>query len=233
MKTAAREIILQALRDQAFDLKSPGPVRKEDLGLSEKPGSPESPCSPGSMEQLGREIENVGGVFAGVSGVEQLRQAVLDLVRVQDIAAAVCWDHTSLGKYGLKEILAQAGVQVLESPEPGEGYCTMAARADLGVTGCLAAVVESGTLVVAAGPGMERSTSLLPPVHLAVLSPETTLLPSIADLGVWVDGLASQGLPSAVHCISGPSSTADIELVKVVGVHGPVTLFVLAVMPEA
>ncbi len=227
MKTAAREKILQALREQVFDLKSPGPVRKEDLGLSELPGPFKA------MEQLGREIENVGGVFVKVSGVEQLRRAVLDLVRGQDIAAAVCWGHRSLGTYGLEETLAQAGVQVLESPEPGEGYCAMAARADLGVTGCLAAVVESGTLVVVAGRGMERSISLLPPVHLAVLSPETTLLPRIADLGVWVDGLASQGLPSAVHCISGPSSTADIELVKVVGVHGPVTLFVLAVMPEA
>ncbi|MFW5721898.1 MAG: LutC/YkgG family protein [Desulfohalobiaceae bacterium] len=227
MKTAARKKILQALRFGTIGLKSPGPVRKGDLGLSEKPGATEA------MEQLGREIETVGGVYAAVSSVEQLRQAVLDLVRGQDIAAAVCWDHASLGTYGLKEILAQAGVQVLENPEPGEEYCAMAARADLGVTGCLAAVVESGTVVVAAGPGMERSTSLLPPVHLAVVSPETTLLPRIADLGVWVDGLASQGLPSAVHCISGPSSTADIELVKVVGVHGPVTLFVLAVMPEA
>ena len=90
--------------------------------------------------------------------------------------------------------------------------------ADVGITGVTALVAETGSLVIAAGPHELRSTSLLPPVHIAVAS-SAQIVPDLFDL------LEPYGpdhaLPSNLVLITGPSKTGDIELKLVTGVHGP------------
>jgi L-lactate dehydrogenase complex protein LldG len=90
------------------------------------------------------------------------------------------------------------------------------ATADVGLSGAVAALAETGTLIVQSGPGQSRLATLLPPVHIALLSAEH-LLP---DLFAWTQ--ARQSAPPAnVTLISGPSKTADIEQTLSIGVHGP------------
>ena len=90
--------------------------------------------------------------------------------------------------------------------------------ATYGITYATAGIAESATVVQPTSTQCGRAISLLPLVHIAVVDASTiqpTMLEVMQDLGN--DGK----LPSQVCFISGPSATADIELVRVEGVHGP------------
>lgn len=125
---------------------------------------------------------------------------------------------------------ALPGLARLEVPPPGEASrpCPDLAGADLGVTGAHGALVDSGSLVLVAGPDCPRSVSLLPAVHVcllprAVLAPDVSALPGLLEAHRTADGR----LPACLNLVTGPSSTADIELVLVRGVHGPVAVEVV------
>lgn len=90
--------------------------------------------------------------------------------------------------------------------------------ADVGLSLVDAALADTGTVVIASGPGRSRLATLLPPVHIALV-PTTCLLP---DIFHWSAGRRDQpAWPAAVTFISGPSKTADIEQTMAIGVHGP------------
>jgi L-lactate utilization protein LutC len=100
-----------------------------------------------------------------------------------------------------------------QTPGDIKSFC---AGADIGLSGADAALAETGSVVVSSGPGRSRLATLLPPVHLALVS--TSQLTS--DLFTWT-AARSGDLPANVVLVSGPSKTADIEQVLAIGVHGP------------
>jgi len=92
---------------------------------------------------------------------------------------------------------------------------------DAVVSACAAAVADSGTIVLDAGPGQgRRALSLVPDVHVCVVREEQigSALPEVI-------GRLDPRRP--ITWISGPSATADIEMIRVQGVHGPRKLTVL------
>lgn len=90
------------------------------------------------------------------------------------------------------------------------------AQADVGVSGADAALAETGTVVLRSGPGRSRLVTLLPPIHLALVSVDC-LQP---DLFTWT-AARSGSMPAGVTLVSGPSKTGDIEQTLSIGVHGP------------
>ena len=80
---------------------------------------------------------------------------------------------------------------------------------------CLVAVRASAVL---SGPGHSRSVSLLPPVHVAIVSPPDFCF----TMGEFFARAAGRiGEAACCTFITGPSRTADIELTLTLGVHGP------------
>jgi len=159
-----------------------------------------------------------GACVRRVAGPSDLATLVAEVVRAHGIATAVVSaDPETRGLAGELEAL---GVQILpwDGPQP-------AAAADLGVTGAVCAIAATGSIVVGADRAGGRTASLLPPVHLALVS-ERALVATTA--GLWRDmgRFFPRGVPSQAVVITGPSRTGDIELILTRGVHGPEHLWI-------
>ncbi len=101
----------------------------------------------------------------------------------------------------------------------GQENVDKALAATYGITSATAGIAETATVVQPTNPKCGRAVSLLPLVHIAVVD-ASTIKPTMLEI---MQAYEKQGskLPSQVCFISGPSATADIELVRVEGVHGP------------
>ncbi|HEX6424474.1 MAG TPA: LUD domain-containing protein, partial [Acidimicrobiales bacterium] len=100
-----------------------------------------------------------------------------------------------------------------------------AARAGLGVTGAVAAVAATGSVVLDSRAAGGRAVSLLPPVHLCVTH-VNTLFPAPADVLRRL-GSGADALPPSMVLVTGPSRTGDIEQLLTLGAHGPTALHVV------
>ena len=98
-------------------------------------------------------------------------------------------------------------------------------RCDGVLTTCTVAIALTGTIVLQHSPGEgRRALTLVPDYHLCVVEADQiveTVPEAIRRLGALN--------PFVVTTISGPSATADIEMTRIKGVHGPRTLDVIVV----
>jgi L-lactate utilization protein LutC len=85
-----------------------------------------------------------------------------------------------------------------------------------GVSRAVYALADTGSVVLAASPDEPRAASLLPDVHVTLVS-EDVVLAGLDELFAAV----GDDLPSSLAIVTGPSRSADIEQLLTVGVHGP------------
>jgi L-lactate dehydrogenase complex protein LldG len=93
------------------------------------------------------------------------------------------------------------------------------------VTESTLGIAETGTIVLQTKPGQgRRAISLVPDYHLCVVDTRDVVetVPEAMDKLAATAGLATT-------FISGPSATADIEMTRIKGVHGPRFLDVILV----
>ncbi len=149
--------------------------------------------------QVGAEL------LAAIVGAERVRRAVVS-------------DEPEARAAG--DTLAGLGVEVAAYSRQA------AADADLGVTGAVAGIAVTGSVVQDSSRAGGRGVSLLPRVHLCIL-PADRLVATPAEvlrpLG------ADRPPPSSLVLVSSRSRSADIEMILTWGVHGPTALHVALV----
>jgi L-lactate dehydrogenase complex protein LldG len=93
-------------------------------------------------------------------------------------------------------------------------------EAAVGIAVAKMALAESGTVLLFSHNGCGRSVTLLPESAIYII-PQSSIRPRLTQGMAFVREYKDH-LPSSINFVSGPSATSDIELVRVVGVHGPV-----------
>jgi L-lactate dehydrogenase complex protein LldG len=201
---SARDVILQRVRAAHSTGFVPQPghhghVAREHL-------SPPSRTE-GGLDRFLRELSALGVEAYVEASAANVRARVAEMVAGRHVFS---WDAAQL-PYDLWNALPGATAT-------GASTRDLQAAADIGVTGCHAAIAETGSLVVLSGRGTPRAASLLPPVHLCVVQADQ-LYPTMGEFFAARSG----DIASAACCtfITGPSRTADIELTLTLGVHGP------------
>ena len=184
---------------------------------------------PQSLERFRAEFERVAGVFHRVPTTADVPLVLERICRERDARSVVTWATPALGVDAAPTLTA-AGITVHAMPDtlPADAerrrLRDVIARADVGVTGADLAIAETGTLVLRSAAGRPRSTSLLPPCHVALFD-RSMLIETLEQVGIaleaWHEVPAAAGDGAVINFITGPSRTADIELTLTRGVHGP------------
>jgi L-lactate dehydrogenase complex protein LldG len=89
-------------------------------------------------------------------------------------------------------------------------------------------VAETGTLIVASGPDNPTTLNFLPDTHIVVIDAKD-IAGDYETVWQRVRETFGDALPRAINMITGPSRSADIGQILILGAHGPRRLHVLVV----
>jgi len=192
-------------------------------------------------QRFGAELERLHGTFEIVESIAEARLALINrlltwmaeekanqkgaILATGQERSILSWDPAALPVPGLDDALRDMEMNLISPTELSTEESRTAVRfIRYGVTGAEAAFASTGSLLVASGAQTSRAASLLPFRHIALV-PFERLYPTVEawlieqrQAGTLVDYLRSH---SNVAMITGPSKSADIEMILTLGVHGP------------
>ncbi|GGH15584.1 LutC/YkgG family protein [Silvibacterium dinghuense] len=193
-----------------------------------------------SDEQRERDYAALPRAYAQSSPLDGAGRLALLAERLHEYDAGV-YETTREGlRAKIDEVLRSRNKQRLAVPDatpadwlpsgfefvPGEDRTALELdKVDGLVSGCTVAIALTGSLVLqnAAAQG-KRALSLVPDYHLCVVFADQVVT-TVPECFARLD--AASALPTTF--ISGPSATADIEMTRIKGVHGPRFLDVILV----
>lgn len=171
------------------------------------------------VERFAAELAQVGGQAHPCADREEALRHVLRLIERENARRLLMTPSPFIDELDLRGSLVSRGIEIIEDPVINDRFREI----EVGITGVLAAVAESGTLLLGGAPAsMWQWASLLPRVHIALLRADqirTDLDGACVDLR----GALAEGATELVW-VTGPSRTADIAATPILGMHGPTEL---------
>jgi L-lactate dehydrogenase complex protein LldG len=125
---------------------------------------------------------------------------------------------------GFPDIWSPPGIAWIDADSAG--YANLDSSAGV-ITTATVAIAATGTIVLQHGPGQGRRAVTLLPDYLLCVVDAGQVVETVPEAFDRLDAV------KPTTFISGPSATADIEMTRIKGVHGPRFLDVIVVLPAA
>lgn len=179
------------------------------------------------VEVLKKQCENIH-TLCYTTTKEQLPEVLTQVVEELGSESIIQWkDERYEQQFGIGSTLnrfAETGIELYEWNEktPAENI-RQAEKAKIGIVISEMTLAESASAVLYSHKNRGRTMNFLPE-NIIVLIPKSTIVPRITQAATALHKQVQRGekVPSCILFMTGPSNSADIEMVLIVGVHGPV-----------
>jgi L-lactate dehydrogenase complex protein LldG len=164
-------------------------------------------------------VEAANGTASMLSSASEIPSAVAALLRQHNLPMQIRrGDDPRLGRLPWEK---ERQLEVTTGASDGHQLVSL--------SHAFAGVAETGTLVLASGPDNPTTLNFLPDTHVVVVDAKDIA----GDYEtVWArvrDTFGIDALPRAINMITGPSRSADIAQILILGAHGPRRLHVMVV----
>jgi L-lactate utilization protein LutC len=214
-------------------------LEQKPASVHDSSASPNLPATPAArrtelVSQFANELERVNGHFMGVMSPSELCKTIVALTREMRSRSVAIGEAVALDLEPIVQTLDRSGIELVRCGKSNDderrALRERLASCDLAVVEAHYGIAATGTLVMVATPGRPSSLTLLPPANV-ILVDAARLLP---DMAAVVSALGPATFTEhRIAFITGPSRTADIEKMIVLGVHGPKDLYAAVVWPAA
>ncbi len=166
-----------------------------------------------------RMVEAAAGTIEALPRAEDVPAAVANFIRSHNLPmtarrgddprlAAMPWER-------------ERTLEVTTGPSDGHQLVS--------VSHAYGGVAETGTPILISGPDNPTTLNFLPDTHIVVIDAKDVAGDYETVLGRLRETFGAGRMPRAVNMITGPSRSADIEQILILGAHGPRRLHVMVV----
>jgi L-lactate dehydrogenase complex protein LldF len=182
---------------------------------------PEPDLDESKVDDFETQLKELGGEIIRCSEDDAVDRIVGELY-VLGASSVLAWGQVEPILFALLQRLEEEFQVILpELPKKGSRSAVLTEydRAEVGITGSLAAFADTGTVVLSTSSRRSLLPSLLPAVHLVIVRAKDIY----PNMEAWLEAGGNHYVANSsnVVLISGPSRTADIEMSLTIGVHGP------------